>query len=73
MPTMRTETQSLLSQIDAFLAEFPMGESYFGKAATGNSELIPRLRNGGRVWPETRAKAEQFMADRRAAATGSAA
>ena len=69
MHAMRTEPQSLLSEIDAFLAETGMGASYFGKAATGNSELVARLRSGGRVWPETIERARSFMAERRAAET----
>lgn len=56
---------SLLSEIEAFLSETGMGESYFGKCAVGNSELVQRLRDGGRVWPETEAKARSFMMMRR--------
>ena len=55
----------LLADIDAFLADTAMGESYFGKLATGNSEVVPRLRSGGRVWPETEAKLRSFIASRR--------
>lgn len=46
------------------MASAEMGESYFGKAACGNSELVARLRNGGRVWPETEAKIRAFLASR---------
>ena len=56
----------LLDEIDAFLAETGMGQSYLGKASAGNSELVDRLRLGGRVWPETEDKVRAFMADRRA-------
>ena len=55
----------LLREIDAFLASTGMGESYFGKKSTGNSEVVPRLRNGGRVWPETEAKIRSFILMRR--------
>ena len=55
----------LLRDIEAFLTEVGMGESYFGKAAVGNSELLKRLRAGKRVWPETEGKARSFMRERR--------
>lgn len=55
----------LLSKIDAFLSETGMGESYFGKAAAGNSELVRRLRQGGRVWPETERQVVEFMKQRK--------
>ncbi|MEO1949273.1 hypothetical protein [Thioclava sp.] len=42
-----------------------MAETYFGKRAVGNSELVSRLRGGGRVWPETEEKARAFMKERR--------
>lgn len=54
----------LLTDIDAFLAQTGIGPSYFGKAACGNSELVERLRSGGRVWPETEAQVRAFMAER---------
>lgn len=38
-----------------------MGESYFGKLAARNSELVKRLRQGGRVWPETEAEVRDFI------------
>ena len=41
-----------------------MGETYFGKASAGNSELVARLRNGGRVWPETEQKVLAFIESR---------
>lgn len=51
----------LLRDIDAFLAETGMSESYLGKKGVGNSEIVPRLRKGGRVWPETEARLRSFM------------
>ena len=53
--------QNLLYAVSDFLAETGMGESYFGKAACRNSELVKRLRNGGRVWPETEIAIRAFM------------
>lgn len=51
----------LLEKIDAFLAASGMGEKYFGKASTGNSEVVTRIRRGGRVWPETEQKLIAFI------------
>lgn len=54
-------TKPLLDKIEAFLLETKMGHAYFGKASVGNSELVRRLRDGGRVWPETDVKIRAFM------------
>ena len=51
----------LLREIETYIARTGMGETYFGKKAINNSELISRLRNGGRVWPETAAQVRAFM------------
>lgn len=59
----------LLKEIEAFLAEHPMGESHFGKVAAKNSELIKRLRRGGRVWPETDMAVRAFILSRRRSGT----
>lgn len=57
---------SLIEEIEAFLVESGMGASYFGKIATGNSEVVSRLKAGGRVWPETEQKLRAFIrAERR--------
>lgn len=53
---------ALLSEIETFLAETGMGASYFGKAATKNSEVVARLRQNRRIWPETEANIREFMA-----------
>lgn len=52
---------TLLSEIDKFLEESGLSETYFGKQAAGNSEVVSRLRAGGRVWPETEAKLRSFI------------
>lgn len=57
----KTRAASLLEEIDAFLSETGMGQSYFGKVAAGNSELVARLRDGGRVWFETEQKVRSFI------------
>lgn len=58
-------SEKLLSEVNDFLRETGMGPSYFGKAASGNSELVTRLRAGGRVWPETADKVRIFMREHR--------
>lgn len=62
-----THHPQLLADIEAFLSETGMGASYFGKAAVGNSEVVTRLRNGRRVWPETEAALASFIAAQRKA------
>lgn len=56
---------SLIEEIETFLRESGMGASYFGKLATGNSELVTRLKLGRRVWPETEQKVRAFIAQQR--------
>lgn len=58
---MTVKNPILLAEIDAFLSDSGMSESYFGKRAARNSELVDRLRKGGRVWPETEAKIRSFI------------
>lgn len=65
LPNLRKVCMSLLDDIESFLARTNMGAAYLGKAAVGNSELVFRLRRGGRVWPETEARLREFMARRR--------
>ena len=55
---------TLLEAIEAFLSRSGMGATYFGKASSGNSELVQRLRSGGRVWPETEEKVRAFIDER---------
>lgn len=62
---MTHKTSHLLHDIERFLDESGMAETYFGKRAVGNSELVSRLRGGGRVWPETEKKARAFIKERR--------
>lgn len=59
---MTIKAQPLLIEIETFLSETKMSSSYFGKKATGNSEVVKRLQKGGRVWPETEMKIRLFMA-----------
>jgi hypothetical protein len=57
----------LISEIDAFLAEFRIGEFRFGLYAANNGRLVERLRSGGRVWPETEERIRAYMSDCRRA------
>lgn len=54
---------SLISDIEAFLELTGMGPAYFSKRASGNGELVARLRAGGRVWPETELRVRSFIDD----------
>jgi len=56
---------TLLAEIDAFLTETGMGDTYFGKVAVGNSEVVSRLRAGRRVWPDTETNLRPYMMMRR--------
>ena len=57
--------QHILPEIESFLSETGMGESYFGKKAVGNSELVDRLRNGRRIWPDTEERVRDFIQSQR--------
>jgi hypothetical protein len=67
-------TDTLLSDIEQFLAETGMGEYRFGLKAARNGRLLERLRQGttperGKpVWirPETERQIRDFMAAERA-------
>lgn len=60
-PMLTPPNKLLLDEIEAFLNETGLSSSYLGKRAVGNSELVSRLRNGGRVWPETEESLRDFM------------
>jgi hypothetical protein len=53
----------LVGEIDTFIEKTGMAPSYLGKKAVGNSEIVTRLRAGGRCFPETESALRQFMAD----------
>lgn len=57
--------RDLISEIDAFLAEFRLSEYRFGLLAVNNGRLVERLRGGGRIWPETEEKVRKFIASKR--------
>jgi len=61
--------KSLLTDIDAFRARYGLADYTFGLLAAKNGRLVKRLRDGGRVWPETEKLIRDFIAtesDRRA-------
>jgi hypothetical protein len=55
----------LVAEIDAFLAETGMSASYFGKIATGNSEVVSRLKHGRTITGVTEQRLRAFMKQRR--------
>lgn len=58
MPGMK---KTLLSEIDAFRAISGLSDYTFGLRAARNGRLVQRLRDGGRVWPETEAMVRSFI------------
>lgn len=64
----KNELPTLIAEIEAFLAETGMGETYFGKRAANDSGLVARIRAGttptGKtvfVRPEVQASIRKFM------------
>lgn len=55
----------LLSEIEEFLLSEGIGPHRFGILAADNGRLVERLREGGRVWPDTEAKVRKYIAKRR--------
>lgn len=53
----------ILREIEAYLAVTKMGETYFGKRAANNSELVARLRAGGSVHFKTEDSIREFIKD----------
>lgn len=58
---MKHERHPILTDIEAFLAESGMSESYFGRRAATNTELVKRLRDGGGLHFATEAKIRAFI------------
>ena len=57
--------QTLLDSIDSFIAETGLSEHRVGIIIAGNGRLVGRLRNGGRVWPDTEERIlEKLRAER---------
>ena len=55
----------LVDDIDDFLSETGMSASYFGKIATGNSEVVDRLKRGRTITGLTEQRIRDFMKRRR--------
>ena len=53
---------TLLTDIEAFLDQHDMPPTRFGEEAMRDRHFVRQLRTGRRVWPETEAKARDFMA-----------
>jgi hypothetical protein len=51
----------LLNEIDEFLSRTGTSKFAFGFAAARNGQLVDRLENGGRVWPETEMAIRAFL------------
>jgi len=57
---------SLLQELDAFALETGLSEHRVGIILAKNGRLIPRLREGRRIWPETEQQVREAMAKERA-------
>ncbi len=53
--------ERLLDEIDQFLATSKMAETTFGRKAVNDGKFVPRLRGGGRCWPETAERAVRYI------------
>lgn len=54
---------SLTRSVEAFLARHGMSVSAFGRKASGNHKLLPRLMSGMNVTHRTLTRVEAFMHD----------
>lgn len=61
-----TTVESLLAEIEAFLAEADMKPTRFGKLVLNDGDFIRRLRNGSGVTVATVERVRSFMASERA-------
>ena len=57
-------TRDLLTEIEAFLAEFGVSATKFGLAAVNDGHLIKNLRSGASVTLKTADKVRAYMAQR---------
>lgn len=62
----------LLKSVEAFQRETGLSDHRVGMILARNGRLLPRLRGGGRVWPEKAAEIRAAL-KREAAARGQAA
>jgi hypothetical protein len=57
--------QQIVKEIDAFLADTGMAETYFGALAVKNPNLISRVRAGGDMNSRTIDRVREFIASER--------
>lgn len=55
------DSDSILKEVDGYLADSRITETTLGKKAVNDGKAIPRLRAGKRMWPETIQKLRDFM------------
>lgn len=60
--------QELLTAIEAFCAKHDMAETTFGRKAVNDGKFVGRIRDGGRMWPETIQRVEAYIAEYEAVA-----
>ena len=56
-----TDTNLLLSEVEAFLKDSPLSATRFGLDAVGDRNFVHQLRAGRRCWPETVLKVRKFI------------
>lgn len=56
-------SKDIIRLIEGYCLEAGIAESYFGRLAVNDGKFMARLRSGGRAWPETVSKIEQFIQD----------
>lgn len=56
-----TKHHPILAEIEAYILDTGLSETYFGKKAVNNSELVSRLRSGGSVHFLTESKIREFI------------
>lgn len=54
-------SQTLLSEIEDFMAETGLSAHRVGILIANNGRLVDRLREGGRVWPDTQASIKSAL------------
>ncbi|MGL2349725.1 hypothetical protein ACOWKN_06535, partial [Helicobacter pylori] len=52
---------ALIKDIELFLTNNKMSPYTFGFKSIKNGRLVSRLRQGGRIWPETEIRIRTFM------------
>ena len=55
-------TEAQMQAIDAHLVVRGIKETTFGRLAVYDGKFVARLRKGGRVWPETAQRVQNFIA-----------